>query len=51
MEISDLSDKELRIMVIEMLTKVRITHAQSEYFNKEKTRTKHITRLKNTKLN
>lgn len=37
-------------MVIEILTKVRIIHAQSEYFNKEKRRTKHITRMKNTKL-
>lgn len=33
-----------------ILTKVGIKHAQSEYFDKEKTRTKHTTRPKNTKL-
>lgn len=33
-----------------ILTKVRIKHAQDEYFDKEKTRTKHTRRLKNIKL-
>ena len=37
MEISDLPDKELKIMVIKMHTKVRRTmYEQSENFNKEK---------------
>lgn len=36
MEISDVTDKEFKIMVISLLTKIRRTmHKQSENFNKE----------------
>ena len=41
MEVSDLSDKEFKIMVIKILTKVRRTmNEQSENFNKEIDNTK-----------
>lgn len=33
-----------------ILTKVRIKHTQNEYFDKEKTRTKHTRRPENIKL-